>query len=166
MFDKNIWNHSTVSKQTRSGCLKCYLQTIRLQIIYIYIYTYQISKTGKADQSKHTPEKRNKDPYINQSDQTRVIYTGNKSEFKSHWVPHIKGLVPPMFSDESNVLETYTYIYNTYVRTKEINSKNTNLFVDLILKYILILSLNLQQTSLYLYIYIYIYIYKTWFGIK
>ena len=55
---------------------------------YIYIYTYQISKTGKEDQSKHTPGKRNKDPYINQSDQTRVIYTGNMSEFKSHWVHH------------------------------------------------------------------------------
>ena len=27
-------------------------------------------------------------PYKNQSDQARVIYTGNKSEFKSHWVPH------------------------------------------------------------------------------
>ena len=41
-----------------------------------------------------------------------------------------------------------------------INSKNTNLFVDLpILKYIIILSLDLQQSSLYIYIYIYIYCY-------
>ena len=39
---------------------------------------------GKADQSKHTPGKRNNDPYINQSNQTRVVHTGNKSEFKSH----------------------------------------------------------------------------------
>ena len=54
-------------------------------IIYIYIYIYiYISKKAKADQSKHTPGKRNKDPYINQSYQTRVIYTGNKSVFKSH----------------------------------------------------------------------------------
>ena len=46
-----------------------------------------------------------------------------------------------------------------YVRTKLINSKNTNLFVDLtILKYILILSLDLQQASLNIYIYAYIYI--------
>ena len=34
----------------------------------------------------------------------------NKSEFKSHWVLHSKGLVPHMFSDESNKLETYIYI--------------------------------------------------------
>ena len=39
--------------------------------------------TGKADQSKHTQGKRNNDSYINQFDKTRVIYTGNKSEFKS-----------------------------------------------------------------------------------
>ena len=37
------------------------------------LYTYQISKTGKADQSKHTPGKRNNDPYINQFDQPIVI---------------------------------------------------------------------------------------------
>ena len=36
-----------------------------------------------------------------------------------------------MFSDESNKLETYIYTYNGYVRTKQINLKNTNLFVDL-----------------------------------
>ena len=46
--------------------------------IYIYIYT------GKADQSKHTPGKRDNDPYINQPDQPKVIYTGTKSKFKSH----------------------------------------------------------------------------------
>ena len=46
------------------------------------LYTYQITNMGKADQSKHTTGKRNKDPYINQLDQTKVIYTGNKSEFK------------------------------------------------------------------------------------
>ena len=48
-----------------------------------------------------------------------------------------------MFSDETNKLETYTY-----VRTKFINlKKNTNLSVDLfILKYI------------YIYIYIYYYV--------
>ena len=45
-------------------------------------------KTGKADQSKHTPRKRNNDPNISQFEQPRVIYTGNKSDFKSRWVPH------------------------------------------------------------------------------
>ena len=44
------------------------------------------------------------------SDQTGFIYTENKSEFKSNWEPHLKGLVLHMFSDESNELETYTYI--------------------------------------------------------
>ena len=39
---------------------------------------------GKADQSKHTPGKRNNEPYLNQLDQPKVIYTGNKSEFKFH----------------------------------------------------------------------------------
>ena len=39
---------------------------------------------GKADQSKHTPGKRNNDSYINQFDRPKVIYTGNKSAFKSH----------------------------------------------------------------------------------
>ena len=48
------------------------------------LQTYQISKKGKADQSKHTPGKRNKNPYKNKSDQTRILYTGNRSEFKSH----------------------------------------------------------------------------------
>ena len=47
-------------------------------------------------------------------DQTGIIYTGNKSEFKSHF----KGLVPHTFSDESNKRETCIYIYNTYIRTK------------------------------------------------
>ena len=36
-------------------------------------------KDSKADQSKHTPGKRDNDPYINQSDQPKVIYT-----IKSH----------------------------------------------------------------------------------
>ena len=39
---------------------------------------------GKADQSIRTPGKRNNNPYINQLDQPKVIYTGKKSEFKSH----------------------------------------------------------------------------------
>ena len=34
--------------------------------------------------SKHTPGKRNDDPYINSFDQPRVIYTGKKDEFKSY----------------------------------------------------------------------------------
>ena len=42
--------------------------------IYIYIYIY----TGKADQSKHTPGKRNNNPCINPPDQPKIIYTGNK----------------------------------------------------------------------------------------
>ena len=74
------------------------------------LLTYQILKMGKADQSKHTPGKRENNPYINPPDQPRVIYTGNKREFKSNWVRHKKGLVPHMFSDESNKLETYIYI--------------------------------------------------------
>ena len=32
------------------------------------LQTYQISKKGKADQSKHTPEKRNKNTHKNKSD--------------------------------------------------------------------------------------------------
>ena len=44
-------------------------------------------KKGKTDQSKHTPGNRNNNPYINQFDQARVIYTGNKSEIKPYWVP-------------------------------------------------------------------------------
>ena len=48
------------------------------------LQTYQISKKGKADQSKHTPRKGTKTLIKNKSDQTRIIYTGNKSEFKSH----------------------------------------------------------------------------------
>ena len=43
---------------------------------------------GKPDEIKHTPGKRNNDPYINLFDQPSVIYTGNKRKFKSHWVPH------------------------------------------------------------------------------
>ena len=39
---------------------------------------------GKADQSKCTPGKRDNDLYINQPDQPKVVYTGNKKEFKSH----------------------------------------------------------------------------------
>ena len=39
------------------------------------------------------------------------IYTGYRSEFKSHWVPHLKGLVPHMFSDES-LFYLCLYIYN------------------------------------------------------
>ena len=66
---------------------------------------------GKADQSKHTPGKRNKYAFINQFDPTRVIYTGNESEFKSYSVPHLEGLVSHMFFDESHNLETYIYIY-------------------------------------------------------
>ena len=34
----------------------------------------------------------------------------NTSEFKSHGVSHSQGLVPYMFSDESNKLETYMYV--------------------------------------------------------
>ena len=73
--------------------------------MFVYIYIYILM--GKADQSKHTPGKRNNDPHINQFDQRKVIYTGNKSEFKSHWVPYQKGLVPHMFSAKSNKLETH-----------------------------------------------------------
>ena len=63
---------------------------------------------GKADQSKHTPGKRNKDPLYKQVWPVKsYLY---KSEFKSHWAPHLKGLVPHMFSDESNKLGTYIYI--------------------------------------------------------
>ena len=43
---------------------------------------------GKADQNNHIPGKRDIDPNINQPDQPKVIYTGNKSEFKSYSVPH------------------------------------------------------------------------------
>ena len=79
-------------------------------------YKHQISKTDKADESKHTPGKRNQDTYINQSDKTRVIYSRNKSDFKSHWVPHVKGVVPHMLSDESNELETHTLTHtHTYI---------------------------------------------------
>ena len=39
---------------------------------------------GKADQSKHTPGKRDNNSYINQLDQLKVIYSGNKSDFKFH----------------------------------------------------------------------------------
>ena len=77
---------------------------------HIQLQTYQISKKRKEDQSKHTPKRGNKNPYKNKFNQTRIIYTGNRSEFKSHWVPHLKGLVPHMFSEESNKLETYIYI--------------------------------------------------------
>ena len=44
----------------------------------------QISKKGKGDQSKHTPRRGNKNPYKNKFNQTRIIYTGNRTEFKSH----------------------------------------------------------------------------------
>ena len=37
-------------------------------------YKHKISKKGKADQSKHTLGKRNKDPYIKKSDQTSHLY--------------------------------------------------------------------------------------------
>ena len=100
--------------QKKSGNL---LKALRIYI-YIYIYTHALLmmlsalfiNIAKADQSKHTPGKKNNDPYINQSDQTKVIYTGIRTEFKSHWVPHLKGLAWHMFSDESNKLETYIYI--------------------------------------------------------
>ena len=39
---------------------------------------------GKADQSKHTPKKRNNNLYTNHFDYLKIIYTGNKSEYKSH----------------------------------------------------------------------------------
>ena len=39
---------------------------------------------SKADQCKHTPEKRDNDHYINQPEQPKVIYAGNKSEFMSY----------------------------------------------------------------------------------
>ena len=75
------------------------------------MYVSSLLLSGKADQSKHTPGKRNNDPYINLSDQTRVIYTGNKSEFKSHWVyPIKKALVLHMLSDESNPAGNIQYI--------------------------------------------------------
>ena len=59
-----------------------------------------------------------------------------------------------MFSDESNKLETYTYL-----RTKWINIlENTNLFVDQpILKYIYSLFGPTTKINIYIYIYIYIY---------
>ena len=47
------------------------------------------------------------------------------NEFKSHWVTHSYDLVPHIFSDKSNMLET-----SMYVRTKQIILKNTNLLVD------------------------------------
>ena len=40
--------------------------------------------------------------------------TANKSEFKSHQVPHYQGLVSHMFTDKSNKLETYTCITRMY----------------------------------------------------
>ena len=43
-----------------------------------------MSKKGKAVQSKHAPGKRSKNPYKNKSDEARLIYTGNRSKFKSH----------------------------------------------------------------------------------
>ena len=51
----------------------------------------------------------------------------------THWVPHSHSLGPHRFSDESNKLETYTY-----VRTKKIILLNTNLLMGLfIFKYLL-----------------------------
>ena len=42
---------------------------------------------------------------------TYIFYSQTyTSEFQSHWVPYLYGLVSDMFSDESNKLKTYTYI--------------------------------------------------------
>ena len=49
---------------------------------------FKFQRGVKADQSKHTLGKRENNPYINPPDQPKVSQTGNKSEFKSHWVPH------------------------------------------------------------------------------
>ena len=40
----------------------------------------------------------------------QIIQIANTSEFKSHCVPYQQGLVPYMFTDESNKPETYTYV--------------------------------------------------------
>ena len=68
------------------------------------------------------------------------------SDFKSSCVPHPHGLVPNMFSDESNKLETH-------VCKNEINNslKNTNLLEDLfILKYLLLSLFGRSTKKLYI----------------
>ena len=75
----NIWNHVTVCKKKSQARLRM-LSTKCVYESYIYIYLY-----------------------------IYPFYTGKKSEFRSHWGPHLKGLVPRMFSYESNKLETYIY---------------------------------------------------------
>ena len=52
--------------------------------MFIVVFECVSVSVCKADQSKHTPGKRNNDLSINQLDQPMVIYTGNKSEFKFH----------------------------------------------------------------------------------
>ena len=40
----------------------------------------------------------------------KAIQTTNTSEFKSPLIPHLLGLVPYIFSDESIKLEAYKYV--------------------------------------------------------
>ena len=51
----------------------------------------------------------------------------NRAPNEYHWVPHSYGLVPHMFSDKINKLETYTYVRTKWIILKK---KNTNLSVD------------------------------------
>ena len=86
---------------------------IRISFLHIFFF-----KKGKVDQGKHTLGKRHKT--LIKTSPTRqdsfILATGVISSLIEY--PILKGLGPHMFSDESKKLETFTYIYNTYVRTK------------------------------------------------
>ena len=51
---------------------------------FLYQLGPDTTKITRSLESKHTPGMRKNNPYINQLDQPKVIYTGDKSDFKSH----------------------------------------------------------------------------------
>ena len=111
----NLKNHKTIHDMKKKEEPLVKPKTHTHTHTHTQLQTFQISKKGNEDQSKHTPRRGNKNPYKHKFNQTRIINTGNRSEFKSHWVPHLKGLVPHMFSYKINKLETFFFSsYNVW----------------------------------------------------
>ena len=71
------------------------------------------------------------------------------NKFESHWVLHSHGLMPHMFSDESNKLGNI----HIYKNEMNISLKNTNLFADQFIFKYLFFSLFGPTTEFFLHAY-------------
>ena len=107
MDDREVWRKRV--RDIRADGTTWWWWYIYSLYIYIYIYKLYIYIYIQANQSKHTPGKRDNDPHINQPNQPKVIYAGNKNEFK---YPINKALHHICYLTKATSWK-YTYIYIT-----------------------------------------------------